>query len=275
MHTEFCHKMKFMKKTISTISLAVLLIFSSCGPSDEDKARVKMNLARALLQQSDTVNALLHLDSIARLYPKAVYSINAAKNLNYEILWEIINRKQAELDSLSKLLISCEVNFEKVKTQFDRYTQYVHKRQNFDRSWDRSFIRVNLDEKGEISLTSNYSGQDWLYHTAVKVYDKDDQASTAEIPEGDIDNHRSDFMEAKWEKVTYRNGKDNGVIEFIAANTGRKLKAVFLGKNNYYIVLEDYDKMAIKEALVLSKAIKKKALLENEIKVLKKNLNIQ
>ncbi len=66
------------------------------------------------------------------------------------------------------------------------------------------------------------------------------------------------FRDLKWEKVTYRDGKDNGVIDFIANNTDRRLKAVFLGKEYYYIILEDYDKIAVKDALALSKALKKR-----------------
>ena len=82
-------------------------------------------------------------------------------------------------------------------------------------------------------------------------------------------------MEAKWEKVTYRNGKDNGVIEFIANNTDRRLKAVFLGDRYHYIILETYDKQAVKDAIVLSEALKKRTKLENEIKGLQKKLDIK
>jgi hypothetical protein len=81
-------------------------------------------------------------------------------------------------------------------------------------------------------------------------------------------------MDLKWEKVSYRNGKDNGVIEFIAKNADRRLKAVFLGKRYYFIILETYDKEAVKKALELSKALKKRKRLETEIQRLQKQLNI-
>jgi hypothetical protein len=42
------------------------------------------------------------------------------------------------------------------------------------------------------------------------------------------------------------------VIEFIANNTDRNLKAVFLGKGQNYIILEEFDKTAVKDALALS-----------------------
>jgi hypothetical protein len=81
-------------------------------------------------------------------------------------------------------------------------------------------------------------------------------------------------MEYRWEKVSYRNGKDNGVIEFIAQNADRRLKAVLLGKEYYYIILETYDKQAVKDALALSKALKRKIQLEAEIQNLQNKLQI-
>lgn len=252
----------------------VAMVFVACGPSDEDKARVKLNLANALLTKQDTVNALVQLDSISKLYPKAIYSANAAKNLITEISFSVLQRKEALRDTLNVKIVELEKSFVKEKTEFDRYAQYIHKRQTFKRAWDRSYIQVHLDERGDLYLSSNYHGKNWLDHTGLRVYDSGDDAKTEKIPIGDTYNHRSDFMEEKWEKISYRNGKDNGVIEFIANNTERNLKAVFLGKKYYYIILETYDKIAVRDALVLSKAIKNRAKLETEIKGLQKKLQI-
>ena len=75
-------------------------------------------------------------------------------------------------------------------------------------------------------------------------------------------------------KSNLQKRKDNGVIEFIANNTNRNLKAVFLGKGQNYIILEEFDKTAVKDALALSQAIKSKSELEKEIQVLQKKLQI-
>lgn len=246
----------------------------ACGPSDEEKAKVKIDLARQLLLRNDTLAAVSQLDSIAKLYPEAMYARNAAQNLLKDIRFELMQRKESELDTLKLRIVDLEKSFVKEKTEFDRYTQYIHKRQTFKRAWDRSYIQVHLDERGELYLSSNYHGENWLNHTGLRVYDSGDDAKTEVIPVGSTDNHRSDFMEAKWEKVSYRNGKDNGVIEFIANNVDRNLKAVFLGKEYYYILLEAYDKEAVRDALLLSNALKKAKILEAEIKGLQKKMNI-
>lgn len=257
--------------TILALSLSIVLV--ACGPSQEDMARARFNFAKNLLEKDDTATALLHLDSIAKLTPKAAYSINAAKNLKKEILWEQLQQKGALLDTAKAKITRLEPNFNIEKTQFDRYAQYLHKRQTWERSWNRSYLQILLNEKGDLALVSNYNGEQWLDHTGLRVYDQGLSARTDSIGITDPDNHRSDFLESKWEKVTYRNGRDKGVIEFIADNSHLKLKAVFLGKRYHYIVLEDYDKKAVQDALALSRAIKSRITLENEIKQLQNALN--
>lgn len=261
-----------MKYSVIILFFVSVFLLSACSSSDEEKARAKLNYAQALLERHDTLNALLQLDSISGLFPKAVYSANAAKNLSKQINFEILQSKERELDSLIVQIEELGKSFNTEKTQYDRYTQYIHKRQSFERAWDRSYIQVHLDERGELYLSSNYHGKNSLNHYGLRVYDGNDAARTDSIPVGDVDNHQSDFMEAKWEKVSYRNGRDNGVIEFIAQNTNRNLKAVFLGKEYYYIILESYDKLAVKDALELSKAMKRKTQLTAEIKSIQNKL---
>jgi hypothetical protein len=263
-----------MKLSIVLSVIGVVFLFTACGPSDEDKARVKVNYAKILLENQDTTQAMLHLDSISLLFPKAPYSINAAKNMMTEINFELLHRKETALDTIKVRIAHLENSFVKEKTEFDRYTKYIHKRQTLQRSLIRSFIQIHLDERGDLQLSSNYHGNSSINHYGIRVYDGDISAKTDSIPVGNPNNHQSDFMEFKWEKVTYRDGKDNGVIEFIASHADRKLKAVFLGKGQFYIILEEFDKTAVKDALALSKAIKNKSELEKEIQVLQKKLQI-
>lgn len=257
-----------------TFLLLILMLFS-CGSSQEDKGRVKLERAKVLLQNQDTTNALQELDSISRLYPKAAYSINAAKNLRDEINWDLLQRYESEVDSLSDIIQNLEKNFIKEKTEFDRDTQYVHKRQQFENRWNKSFLRVHLNEKGDIYFSSNYYGSQFINHNGIRVYDGPEQAKTERLEEGDVNIHRSEFLDGKWERVTFMNGNENNVIEFIALNTSLRLKAVFLGEKYYYIILEEYDKNAFKQALTLSNTIKKKRFLSKEIKRLQVALNIE
>jgi len=144
----------------------------------------------------------------------------------------------------------------------------VHKMQNFERRLNNSFIQLHLDERGELYISSNYYGDQWLNHIGLRVYDGVFQAKTDTVSLTDPNSHQSEFMNTHWEKVSYTNGKDNGVIQFIADHAERNLKAVFLGQRMYFIVLQPFDKQAVKDALALSNALKLKIQLEKEIREL-------
>jgi hypothetical protein len=264
-----------MKFSIHFIALFVVVFFVACGPSEEDKARAKMNYAKTLLEKQDTMQALQQLDSIALLFPNAKYTANAAKNLIGEINYELLKKNEVALDSVMAQISILENSFDKEKTEYDRYMQYIHKNQKLQHSVNRTFIQAHLDENGEMFISSNYYGKNSINHYSLRIYDADISAKTDSVPVGDNNNHQSDFMEYKWEKVSYRNGMDNGVTEFIVNNADRKLKAAFLGKGQAFIILEDFDKTAVKDAFALSNAIKRKVTLEKHILELKKKLNIE
>ena len=130
-----------MKIYIQYIAILLTIVFVACGPSDEDKAKLKLDQAKNYLLQKDTLRAIQQLDSIPKLFPEAVYASNAAKNLVKDVRFELMQRKESELDSLKITITELEKSFVKEKTEFDRYTQYIHKRQTFKRAWDRSYIQ--------------------------------------------------------------------------------------------------------------------------------------
>lgn len=261
-----------MKRSqIFVFAILATLLFA-CDKSDKKMAAERLILSENLYQQGDTTTALAHLDSIRRMYPTAIQAIVTADQQKKKIYSEIVYRKQDELDSVLAKIAKVEQKFDSEKTEFDRFTQYIHKRQNFDRRWNKSFIQFHLDDQGNLYMSSNYYGEQWLQHTGIRVYDNDIQAKTDSIGLDDPNNHRSDFMDYVWEKVSYRNGKDNGVIQFIADHPDRKLKAVFLGKRYFYIWLEEYDKQAARDVLKFSALLKRKLVLEKEIKGLQSGI---
>jgi hypothetical protein len=265
-------KQKRMKNLQIFVFILLTMLLFSCGRSDRKQAAERLVLAETIYQQGDTITALAQLDSIRKLYPGAIQTIVTADQQKKKICADILFRKQDELDSTLSMIAKMEKKFDAEKTEFDKYTQYIPKRQNFDRRWNKSFIQFHLDELGNLYMSSNYYGERWLKHTGIRVYDRDIQAKTDSVGLNDPNNHCSDFMDYVWEKVSYRNGKDNGVIQFIADHPDRKLKAVFLGKRYFYIWLEEYDKQAARDALKFSALLKKKLALEKEIKSLQSKI---
>jgi hypothetical protein len=266
-------KVKTMRNFEIIILILILPLLFSCGKNHKKLAEEKMNLAIGICEKGDSLLALQQLDSIPVLYPEAFEAIGKAKEFSKKINSEILYRKQDQSDQLNARILELEKLFDQEKTEYDRFTQYIHKRQNFERRWNKSFIQLHLDERGELYISSNYYGEQWLNHVGLRVYDGVFQAKTDSVLLDDPNNHHSEFMNTHWEKVRYTNGKDNGVIQFIADNADRNLKAVFLGKRMYFIVLEEFDKQAVKDALALSNALRHKIQLEKEIKALQSKVN--
>lgn len=251
---------------------ALCLLLISCGKSEKELATGKLELAEQLYQKGDTTGALAQADSVHLLFRNSGPVIAAADQLKKKIYGDLVYRLQDELDTIKARVSQLEENFIVEKTDLDRYAQYTHRKQDPERRWNKSYIQVHLDGTGELGISSNYYGDTWLDHTGIRVYEGDLQAKTDTVGTGHVLNHHSDFMNTKWEKVSYIKGADNGVIAFIAQHADRKLKAVFLGKRYYYIILEDYDKQAIAEGLNLSVALRQKLALEKEIGDIKSRL---
>ena len=252
----------------------VLGILFACGPSQPELAAKKINVAEALLAKGDTLNTLARLDSIPRLYPEAVTEINKAIQISNRIYNAQLSKQRENLTGANKVISSLIKEFKPEKGEFDKYTNYIPNRQVFDKSWSRSFIQVTLNEKGDLTLASNYFGESWLDHTSFRLIGGQSEVKTDSVSLDNINNHHSDFIPSKWEKVTYRGPKANEVIAAIALNQDKKLKAVFKGKgkSTYIMWLEDYDKNAIKSAYELSKAFKTKSEAEKLIPVLEKKI---
>jgi hypothetical protein len=252
----------------------ILTILSACGPSKTEQAAKKIKITEALLAKGDTINALLGLDSIPKLYPEAVSEINKAIQISNGIYSAQLSKQRELLTGANKVISSFLKEFKPEKGEFDRYTNYIPSRQVFDKSWSRSFIQVTLNEKGDLTLASNYFGESWLDHTSFRLVTGRFEVKTDSVPLDNINNHHSDFIPSKWEKVTYRGPKADEVIAAIALNWDKKLKAVFTGKgkSTYIMWLEDYDKNAIKNAYELSKAFKIKSKAEKLIPVLEKKV---
>lgn len=255
-----------MKNTAFVPVLLSLLLLFSCGPSQREMAVRQISQSQMMLEQGDTLSAIGQLDSVHIKYPKAEVQHSVSRKLIADLYQQLIDSRQLQLIRSDSLISRLESDFIKEKTEFDSYTQYRHKRQSLNRSWDRSFLQVHLDERGEIYLSSNYMGDEWLEHTGIRVYDGKLQAKSEKIPLEDPLNHRSDFLDYKWEKVSYMNGKADSVIQFIATHQDLDLKCVFLGKRYYYILLEDFDIEAVTKALRLSQAIKTQKQIQDEIK---------
>jgi hypothetical protein len=265
-------KMKFRLSVCVGVTIFITLLWA-CGPSQQQLAGDKFKISEELLAKGDTLNSLLHLDSIPRLYPEARQEALRAVQTSNKIYSSKLLKQRDNLAAAQMVIGSLIKEFNPEKGEFDKYTCYIHNRQGMEKNWSRSFIQVYLNEKGDLSLVSNYYGEQWLNHTSFRIVGDGIAAKTDSIPLDNPGNHRSEFSGAKWEKVTYRGSNADSVIFVIASNSDKKLKSIFKGKTSSYTIwIEEIDKKAIKTAYDLSKALIVKNQSEKMIAELEKKI---
>ena len=257
-----------MNRFFSIISiLSITFIVISCKPSQRELAVIKTEEAQKYLDSGDTLKALSILDSLPALYPKAKFQIDVSKNIKDEVYRQLIDKKKELLTNAINSITELESKFLKEKTEFDLYTQYIPLEQVKIRSRNATYLQVNLDERGELYITSNYYGKAWANHYSVKVYDGDLFASTPRVSSDSRLRTTNTFLDYKWEKVAYTEGCSDEVIKFIIENKDKQLKCAF---NSYIIFLDKSNIEAIINSYNLSILIKKVGLLKEEIKLLEK-----
>lgn len=264
-------------RSISLLVMSAVLVFS-CGPSKEELAHALLDDAEIAMKEANFNEAKLKVDSINLLYPNQIEVIASGQRMMYKIE---LHEQKVSLAYYDTLLVTRQADFDRLeksfvykKGKFEGYAgTYIHKRQQVKNSHARSYVRAYLDEKGEFYISSRYHGKGHIHHNSIKVYDSGLFAETQQIPESSFDNRSFDDGEDYWETVNYRNNTDNGVVGFIVNNYDKTLKVEFKGKKHHYIVMESFDKEAVRDAYNLSLVIKEIAELKASKSEAEKRIN--
>ncbi len=265
-------------KKLSIFSLLFISAFLfSCGPSEEEIAADAFKRAQKLYTEKNFNDTKLLLDSIIENMPGQVEYVTKSHDLLRTIT---IAEQEHNLEFLDSLLVEKQEQLKPMMKNFIKSDEYgsktilIHKRQKPENSYNRTFIRAHLDMDGNFYISSRYSGDHYIYHDQIKVYYSGSSAMTEEIPDDGFDNRRYEDGGTYWEIVNYKDGKDNGVIDFIAANWNKSLKVQYRGKKYYYIVMEKFDKEAIRDANEIAVVLKEIKRIKDEIKNVKKQLSL-
>lgn len=244
-----------MKKAgLTTLVLAALL--TACG-SDNKKAGELFQRAELSFADGDYSLAKLQIDSIRTLYPKAFDVRKSAVRLMQQVdlkeqqktlvyLDSVMAVKQAELDAIKGRFV-----LEK-DTAYQEVGNYFYPTQVVEKNIGRSFLRGQVNELGEMSLTSIYCAGGNIHHTAVKVTAGDLFAETPASP----DSYETTDLRKAIEKADYKLGNDGGVIAFLVANRDKKnIRLEFIGDRNYKTVMQPNDVKAIAELSELARIL--------------------
>lgn len=246
------------------IALPLFMTLFSCN-SDEKKAEELFQRAESSFATGDYSLTKLQIDSIRTLYPKAFEVRKAGIKLMQQVDLQEQQKTLVYLDSVMAVkqasLDSIRGNFVLEKdTAYQEVGNYFYPTQTVEKNIGRSFLRGQVNERGEMSITSIYCAGGKLHHRAVKVSVDDLFAETPISP----DCYETTDLGKAIEKADYKLGADGGVIAFIKANQDKKrIRLEFIGDRNYKTTMQPNDIKAIAElsrlAQILSsiEAIKK------------------
>lgn len=244
-----------MKKT-GLSALLALTVLTGCGDGGEKQAQLHLRKAEAALQQENFSEAKLQIDSIKILYPKAFETRKQGIKLMQQVDLKEQRKTLVYLDSVMQVkqhqLDSIKGNFVLEKdTAYQEIGNYFYPTQTVEKSLGRSFLRGQVSELGEMSLTSIYCAGGKLHHTAVKVSVGDTYAETPMSK----DSYESVDLGKPIEKADYKLGEDGGVIGFVVANQDKNIQLTFIGDKNYKTAMQKNDRKAIAELVNLARIL--------------------
>jgi len=252
-------------------SLLIISQLISCTPKAEKKARSDFQRTEAQVASHELSMAMQLLDSMM-VWNQGDYGIvgealRRKSKIAVEYHKGTIEASEDLLKGLESRLPELSGDFRLVPGEAGRPGIYEHKRQTVESSWNRTFLKTGLNENGDIWLISQYYGNTWIDHTSLRVYDQDHFILTDTIPLGHEWNRKVEDLGDKWETVEFREGSDAGAIAFIADNYQKSIKARLTGKTFQYIVLENFDKDAVRKGWELAQVLKERYGLRQAIRL--------
>ncbi len=256
-----------MKNLGIIITLFFFIFFISCNNSKKEIAEKLLNSSIKFSNNTDFNIAKLQLDSIITYYKEENEIAEKAIQLLKEIELKEQTRNLIFIDSLLK---ESEERLKPMLKNFIESDEYgtkrvlIHKRQRPENSYNRTYIRAHLDMDGNFHISSVYNGEEWINHRQIKVYYNNKSALSEVIKEDGFKNRRFEDGDAKWEIINYKDGSDNGIIDFIASNWQDPLRVQFIGQKYEYILMELFDREAVRDGYEISFVLKEIKRLEEE-----------
>ena len=243
-------------KRIGLSALVGLMLLTGCGDGGEKKAQAHLQKAEEALKQENFSEAKLQIDSIKILYPKAFEARKQGIKLMQQVDLNEQRKTLVYLDSMMQIkqlqLDSIKGNFVLEKdTAYQEIGNYFYPTQIVEKNVGRSFLRAQVRELGEMSLTSIYCAGGKLNHTSVKVSVGELYAETPMSK----DSYVTTDLGRTIEKADYKIGEDGGVAGFIVANHDKNIQLQFVGDKTYRTAMQKNDRKAVVELTNLARIL--------------------
>ena len=245
---------------LSLCTVFILLVAASCAKTSRKQVEADFNRVDQFAQSHEFRSSLQLLDTMMSRY-KSDYAVvgealRKKKSIGTGYYREQIASAEGSIRTLQTRAAELSSGFVFTPGEAGIPGTYEHKRQTAQSSWNRTYLKINLNEEGDIWLTSHYYGNEWIDHVSLRVYDSQNYLLSDTIPLGDPWNRKVEDLGDKWETIEFKEGTDAGIIAFIADNYIQPIKVRFNGKKFQYIVMEQHDKQAIRDGLQLAQVLK-------------------
>lgn len=246
-----------MKKQLYLCCLAVGL--AACS-QPKNEAGAQYEKAESLYEQGEYNRAKEAIDSIGLLYPKAFDEIKKGMQLMRKVNLKEYERNLAYADSM--LLVS-RAEVERLKAdfylekdaQYQEEGHYLYKTEKNSPAVNRSYVRAQVSERGEMMISSVYFGAAGLKHQSMRVEAPDGSyALTEVIPYDGARNYSFTHNGNTTEIVTYKGPRMLAVADLIY-NTPGKIKVSYEGKKPYSFYLDDRSRQMINASYELAAAL--------------------
>lgn len=254
--------------------MAVAFLLVGCSNNGEKQAAQCLQQAEQALLAGQYSEAKSFIDSIRICYPKAFEARRKGISLMQQIdlqeqqrnlvyLDSLMTVKQAQLDSIVGTFV-----LEK-DTAYQEIGNYFYPTQTVEKNVGRSFLRAQVNELGEMSLTSIYCAGGNIHHSAVKVSVGDEFAET----NLSTDSYETTDLGRVIEKADYKLSQDGGVSAFVASHADKNIQLEFVGDRNYKTAMPKNDRIAITQIGNLARILAAMESIRQEQK--EANLKIQ
>ena len=253
------------------ISLTGVLI--SCASKNGVQPDDYLNRARGFIQIQQFQKAKLCVDSVRIKFPKNFDKIREGLNVMREINFAEQKRNVIFCDSMLKVrqneLPAAQKDFLFQKNaEYESIGHYVYKTQRSENNMGKIFLQTKVDEKGNLILTSYYSGSRALNHTSLRV--KSDDGAYAEsltVPKDGALNYSFKDSGTSYEIVRFNKKAENGIVNFILSHENKPVTLTLIGDRPKTYNVSANDKRAMKAASELSIILTDINRLLNEIRL--------
>ncbi len=238
------------------VALCMTAALAACDDGGEKKAALHLERAQQALAQGNFNEAKLQIDSIRQLYPKAF----EARRQGVKLMQQVdLQEQQRSLVYLDSALAVKQLQLDSIRgefvlekdTAYQEEGNYLYPTQVVEKNTGRTFLRGQVNERGELSLTSIYCAGGSLHHTQVRVSVGDEMAET--LPTHD--SYETTDLGRAIEKSDYTLAECQDVVAFIAANQDKNIQLTFVGDRTYRTVLQPNDRKAIVRLAELARVL--------------------